>query len=54
MVEEVLEGRYKPVRSVLEEQLKFWYPDGNFRIIVCFRNLCVVIDKELIAIATSG
>lgn len=34
MIEEVIEGRYTPVRSILEEQLAAWYGAGNFRILV--------------------
>jgi len=34
MVEEVIEGRYTPVRSILEEQLTNWYGVGNFKILV--------------------
>lgn len=33
-MEETIEGRYTPVRAILEEQLTLWYGAGNFKIIV--------------------
>lgn len=34
MVEEVIEGRYTTMKSVLEDRLTAWYGAGNFKIIV--------------------
>jgi hypothetical protein len=34
MVEDVIQGRYTPVRSILEEHLTNWYGAGNYKILV--------------------